>query len=219
MVTLIFSVSLDEHVQSQKNKAKRSPVGQSNPAPGCISVQALKTGTPQSTQPKRITVKAPKPVVQVHKQETPNQTTVTKVANPTLPHISSNTPVPLINQNMTLRWEYELQDNDQENSRLEAYKNDRRKRYLAKRNVSYQDWMKSYHSQFKTFAADDEMEEQRNSSVTNNNQSLPDVVTSSVCKPITARLPTDNALSTARTSSSTPRSQTKTPNSVNMTNT
>ena len=67
----------------------------------------------------------------------------------------------------SLRWENEIQDESAEEQRMEEYKLNRRKRYLAAKNISYEDWL-----------ASEEVEPEEGVGLTNS--TLPDVVTSSV---------------------------------------
>lgn len=43
--------------------------------------------------------------------------------------------------NETLRWEYILSDEDEEEKRIEMYKLNRRKRYLAASKINYNEWL------------------------------------------------------------------------------
>ena len=180
---------LDEHTESHQSKSKTSPVNHQGPGTGCIKVHNMKTFA-QPTPSKRNQIKVTK---SSEPTNTPakHQIMGTNPINSTLPTISNGVPSQIVNQNLTLRWEYELENDEEEKTRLDAYKNERRKRYLANQNISYVDWLKTYHSQFKTITADtNNIIIEPTNRIYNklNPQSLPDVVTSSVCQLFTPRI-------------------------------
>ena len=154
-----------------------------------MNVQAL-THSRQTTHPpiKRTSITKNTKTVPIAKPSNDRKltsTTIITANNEVLPHINNknNQRAQVVTQQATLRWEYELEDAKEENERIENYKNDRRKRYLAARKISHTDWMESYHSEFKTFIEDKnatESDTANNSMVESFHQILPDVVTSSV---------------------------------------
>lgn len=77
--------------------------------------------------------------------------------------------------NETLRWEYEVEDSDEEAERIQIYKINRRKRYLAASNKKYADWMSGSDSSCSLTC-----HSTKDRSVPSTNHRLPDVVASSV---------------------------------------
>ena len=92
---------------------------------------------------------------------------------PTIPQSSSKMTITGDEYNESLRWDNVLDDPEAEAERIRIYKINRRKRYLAAMNKSYNDWLNSNNSS--SIISMDTKREMRD-------VPLPDVVASSVSR-------------------------------------